>query len=126
MLLKMRDYANARIRQIRWNQRQNRIRHGITASGNKSEGKHMWVPSDCIAPHIDRYLRMGSTMEALAARANCSHKTIKNIKDGLTKWTREDVADRLMMAMELPHIELPVVKIRPTTVDPPPSQYYEE
>ena len=122
MLLKMRDYANARIRQIRWMQKNNNERHNEP----KTTGRFMWVPSDCIAPHIERHLRMGNTIESLAARSQCGHKTITNIKNGLTKWTREDIADRLMIAMELPHIELPVVKIRPASIDPPPSQYYEE
>src|SRR5574339_750453 len=107
MLLKMRDYANSRIRQIRWMQKNGQPKP------TKSSGRFMWVPSECIAPHIERHLRMGNTIESLAARSQCGHKTITNIKNGLTKWTREDIADRLMMAMELPYIELPLVKIRP-------------
>lgn len=120
LLIKMRDYANARIKTIRWMKKNNEPKV------KEPEANHLWVQTDCITPHVDKYLKMGNTIESLAARARVSHNTIKNIRDGLTQWTREDVSDSLMMAMGLPHVELPAVRIRPRIGDRPPSQYYEE
>lgn len=120
LLIKMRDYANSRIRAIRFTQKETQPKRDVV------QGNNLWVQTDCITPHVEKHLRMGNTMEALAARAHVSHKTVKNIRDGLTQWTREDVSDSLMMAMGLPHIELPTVRIRPRIDARPPSQYYEE
>ncbi len=116
MLTKMRDYINVRIKQIKWAQK------------DKPELKesYLWVQTSCIAPYLQKFKGQDNGLTRLAEQSGVSYKTLANIRDGKSEWTREDTADKIMMALGLPHIHLEPVKIKRRVPEPPPTKFYED
>lgn len=70
--------------------------HRLTYSG-------LFVQTDCLVPFIQRYKDDSGSITSLADRASVSNETIYNILKGKNKWTREEVAESIMLALGLPH-----------------------
>lgn len=123
-LIRLRDYATKRIRELKSTKRL--VANNKQGSSEEYVRKHLWVQTSCITPHVKKELEKGTTLEGLAQRAGVAYRTIANLRDGTNQWTREDIADKVMMAMDLPHIHLEAVTVKRGVPEPPPSKYYED
>lgn len=118
-----------------------RLRHEIRYEKNRDDEKprmnlgydrSLFIPTNCITPHVYQYLKTHSQSE-LARSAGVSTTTIQHIVDAVTEFTSDSVADAVFQAMGLPHIygQLTPVRLKKIlkkaqTTEPPPSQYFEE
>lgn len=119
-LIAIRDYANKRIRELR--SLINMVKPKMPTD-EIPDGSYKWVRVSDISKYVNDW---DGTWTQLALDSGTSTKTISNIRDGLAKWVREDTADRIMMALGLPHISIELHDKRPEIPNPPPSHYYEE
>ena len=69
----------------------------------------LFVSTADLVPYIEDWLRYGGTLQTLSENAVVGSKTVSNIYHGQTRVTTDEVADRLMIAMDLPHIKLEFV-----------------
>jgi len=81
-----------------------------------------------LAYYVERWMKeQGGNAWGLAEDAGVSDRTIRNILAKKNELTREYIGEQIMLAMNLPHIQLervPMQKAKP--VEPPPSKYFEE
>lgn len=124
----MKQYLDRRLQYLRQKQKQRKVE----SPGYKLSYSGLWVQSDCIAPLIqEHWLDHGHSLAALEAKANIGTGVLSKITNGKTQWTREEFADKILMALDLPHLfnDLPKARVRrqvmPIT-EPPKSQYWEE
>lgn len=98
--------------------------HRLTYSG-------LFVQTSCLVPFIQSYLNEGKSALSLADAANVSPSTVTNIMKGKNRWTREEVAESIMLALNLPHEyrDFALVRIQrkyQIEVEPPFTHYEEE
>jgi hypothetical protein len=126
-LVQIRDYANARIRELRSLKKiaDTTVRYPPKPEVPQ-EDKLGWMYVADLAPFVNDW---DGTWTQLAENSGVAFKTITSIRDRQTQYVREDIGDAIMMALGLPHITIEVVKERPIQYkvpDPPPSKYFEE
>lgn len=66
-------------------------------SGHKLSYNGLYVQSSCLIPFIKREIDSGVSIMALAARATVSDTQIRRILNGQIEWTREEIADKIMV-----------------------------
>jgi|SRR6185503_491764 len=123
----MRVFINQEIRNLKTKiknaERPKGNHHRLTYSG-------LFVQTNCLVPFIQTYKDNNGSIYALADHANVSYHTIANILKGKHRWTREEVAESIMLALGLPHEfnNFALVKIsrKYRVVDEPPFSHFEE
>lgn len=123
----IRTFINHEIRNIK-----TRMKNAERSKGNHNRlafsGK--FVQTSCLVPFIQTYKDNGGSIPSLADRANIDSQTLYNILKGKRMWTREEVAESIMLALDLPHEfnNFVLVKIsrKFAVVDEPPFSHYEE
>lgn len=126
-LFELRHFIDTEIRRIKQRrQTKNRPKgnhHRLTYSG-------LFVQTTCLVPFIESHISEGNSIDALARRANVSDTTIRGIIKGKQRWTREEVAESIMLALDLPHefddFALVRIKRKYQVVETPPFSHYEE
>jgi hypothetical protein len=109
-LIKLRSIIDQRIKSLRMRE--------LVPTNN---GRGMVDKSD-LAPYLREWIGNGKTLGTLADKAMISVTTLEKIlKEDTPGGVLESTADRILMALDLPHIYNQLVP-----PDPPPSQFYEE
>lgn len=124
----VKEYANSRIKQLKqkvYNDKRPK------PQGHKLAYTGLFVQADCLIPYVQKALNSGDTVSAIAERAIVSTTTISNILIRKHQWMREETAESILLAMDLPHIFNKIEKVRINrkyveTASSPESHFYEE
>lgn len=123
----VRAYVNSRIKKLKekqYNDKRPKLGgHRLAFSG-------LFIQAECLIPYIQKAVDNGDSATAIAERAMVSNTTVSNILIRKHTWMREEIADKILMALDLPHVfnELEKVRLKRKVqiVEPPESQYFEE
>jgi hypothetical protein len=121
----LKAYVNSRILQL-----QNKMRNDKRPKANhhKLSFSGLWVQASCLVPYIEDW---EGSLGQLEENSGLASGTISKIKKGTTIWTREETAEKILLALDLPHVlaNLEKVRIKRQVMEmpkPPESQFYEE
>lgn len=123
----VKSYVNGRIQQLR--RKINRSKQPKLA-GHKLSYSGLFIQSSCLVPHIEAWIDRGKSIAVLGERANLSDTTIQRIMRGKVQWTREETAEAILIALDLPHVFTLLEKVRIRRKyeikTEPESRYFEE
>ena len=124
-LVRMRDYVNNRIKLVR-----NRIRERSIDPDDFENDVPMLVRTSELSEHVRQAVADGFSKVDIAVASSVSLSTVENIYEDKTRWTREIIAEAILISIGLPHIYTNISLERRTrkapVPQPPPSQFYEE
>jgi len=124
-LARMRDYVNSRIKLIR-----NRIRIRDIDPDHFETEVPLFVRTSELSEYVRQAVADGYNKVDIALASNVSLSTVENIYEDKTRWTREVIAEAILIAIGVPHVYANIELVRRTrkapAPSPPPSQYYEE
>jgi len=124
-LLGLRTFINQEIEQLK-----RKSRERPKGNNNRLAYSGLFVQTSCLVPFIQRYKDEGNSIVALAIRANISDATLYGILNGRNRWTREEIAESIMMALGLPHefneFALVRIKRKHEVVSEPPFTHFVE
>lgn len=128
-LLELKSFIDNEIRRIKY-RRKNQKKDRNTGNHHRLSFSGLFVQTSCLVPFIETHIAEGNTIDSLARRATVSDTTIRGILKGKQRWTREEVAEAIMMALDLPHefnnFALVRIKRKFTVQDEPPFSHFEE
>lgn len=101
-------------------QRITRLRLRLIAPTVRSGNNQRMVESRHVRPFITEWIDRGNTLQALADQCVMSDKTLRDIMNHEEKLISERSADKILVALGLPHVYNEIVP------EPPPGQYWED
>ena len=123
----LKSFIDSEIRRLKEKRRNSERPKG---NHNRLAYSGLFVQTSCLVPFIEAYMAEDNKIEPLARRANVSDATIRGILKGKSTWTREEVAESIMMALDLPHefnnFALVRVKRKYMAQTEPPFSHFEE
>jgi hypothetical protein len=131
-LLAHRLYISERIDFLRTKIKNSKQPERTLKDATRREYGGWWVATACLAPYVTAWMKEGHSAQALADKVETSSTTIFHIRDGGTEWTRDEIAEAIMLELGLQHVYQNFEKVRirrkvmPVPVEPPPSHYFEE
>jgi len=118
-LYRMREYINQRINDISAT-----IKHD-SISLHLSGGK-IYVLTSELKPYVQEWVNLGYSLNVLADKAIVSEATLLNILRLKTEYTRENIADKILTALDMPQVRLEIYEHKQTLIPKPPQGYFEE